>query len=133
VPISNGMRLLNLTGLTLCPSWGRFLWARKTRRLGGWANVRNRPRGGQSALCHGALAGPTLVGLCCFRPCARVSCGHPHLLLFERRRSTEAAYSVKAAKTKAPINAATAIAIRARKNLIIPSNAATTILFNGIA
>ena len=30
----------------------------------------------------GALAGPTLVGLWRFRPCARVSWGHRHLLLF---------------------------------------------------
>ena len=34
---------------------------------------------------------------------------------------TEAAYSVKAAKTNAPINVATPIAIRTRKNVIMPS------------
>ena len=36
--------------------------------------------------------------------------------------STEVAYSVKAAKTSAPINAATPIAIRTRKNMVIPSD-----------
>src|ERR1700681_2615058 len=35
---------------------------------------------------------------------------------------TEAAYSVKAAKTNAAINVATPIAIRTRKNMIIPSD-----------
>jgi hypothetical protein len=33
-----------------------------------------------------------------------------------------AAYSVKAAKTNAPINVATPIAIRTRKNMVIPSD-----------
>jgi hypothetical protein len=33
-----------------------------------------------------------------------------------------AAYSVKAAKTNAPINVATPIAIRTRKNVVIPIN-----------
>jgi hypothetical protein len=33
-----------------------------------------------------------------------------------------AAYSVKAAKTNAPINVATPIAIRTRKNVVMPSN-----------
>lgn len=40
---------------------------------------------------------------------------------------------VKAAKTSAPVNVATASAIRARKNLVIPSNTGMTILFDRIA
>jgi hypothetical protein len=35
---------------------------------------------------------------------------------------TEATYSVKAAKTNAPINVATPIAVRARKKWVMPSN-----------
>ena len=35
---------------------------------------------------------------------------------------TEAAYSVKAAKTNAPINVVTPIAIRTRKNMVMPIN-----------
>jgi hypothetical protein len=97
---------------------------KKNPAVRGWAKVRNRPRGGRSALCHGALY--------ISRSDASRSVLLPAVRSGERRRSTEAAYSVKAAKTKAPINAATAIAIRARKNLVTPSNAATTILFNGM-
>src|SRR4030088_1631119 len=45
------------------------------------AKARSRPRG-TVRFYEGALAGPTLAGLWRFRRCARVSCGHRHLLLF---------------------------------------------------
>jgi hypothetical protein len=50
-------------------------------------------------------------------------------LCARRARIERAAYSVNAAKTNAPINAATAIEMTASKNLAIPDNAGITIWF----
>jgi hypothetical protein len=43
---------------------------------------------------------------------------------------TEAAYSMKAAKTNAPINAAKPITIRTRKNVVMPSKFGAGALVN---
>src|SRR5258705_11722888 len=45
------------------------------------AKVRSRPRGTVRFYDKGVLAGPTLVGLWRFRPCAQVSSGPQHLFL----------------------------------------------------
>src|SRR6202165_825182 len=51
-----------------------------TRKLRS-AKVRSRPPGTVRFYDRGALAGPTLVGLWRFRPCAQVNSGPQHLLL----------------------------------------------------
>src|SRR6267143_6328434 len=63
-----------------CATWLKCWRMFTTRRLRS-AKVRSRPRGTVRFYDRGALAGPTLVGLWRFRPCAQVSSGPQHLLL----------------------------------------------------